>query len=507
MAAARALPILAAWLALTGVPAHADQTPTRPAAVHLAPDDDTVSKEPRIFPVYTPAPAPLSAAWFATTTPAAGLSALSCLAALLSCAFSFILWRRVDSGQEAAKASMYAAGKLFDSAARRFSHSQDEAGSAVETATSAAGQAGQAAARLAAAVRDTEARLSASLGEGEARLHAAAGLLARYDGAVSGLPALLAGSLDGIGASAVPAIEDATAALRHSAETTSARLMSELRTLPDLMAEAVAAADARGAAGLRDAAKDLQDAAQGMQSRAALITRAADILPDAGDAFNKAIAGLAEVQARHDALITRAGDLLPGAADALTKATAALGEVQARHDALITRAADILPSAGDAFNKATAALAEVQSRHDALMTRAADILPGAGDAIIETTAALAAVQARHDVLIGRMEALAGVLPSIATSLASTAAGQRQLLSQGRLGVDGGVQELRHAASVMSASVDEAATLLRKIGEAAAAAPARLADAPMAAMHPALRPRDLGLGPRGETPGGREAVLF
>jgi len=390
--AARALTVVAV-LALASPPADADQMGARSSVTRPATDDEAASKEPRLFPIYTPAPAILSGAWFASTTPASGLSALSCLAALLSCAFSIILWRRVDGGQEAAKASMYAAGKLFDSSARRFARSQDEAGSAVEAAASAASQAGQAAARLAAAVRDAEARLAASLGEGEARLHAAAGLLARYDSASSGLPALLAEALDRISAGAVPAIEDATATLRSGAETISARLMSELRTLPDLIADAVTAADARGAAAL-------QEAGQQLQSRANLICLAAEALPVAGNALDGAAASLAEAEARHAAMIAR------------------------------------------------------------------------------------------------VEGLAGVLPTIATSLASTAAGQRQLLTQGRLGVDTGIQELRHAASCLSANVDEATTLLRRIGEATTTLPARhAAAAPLAAMHPALRPRDLSAAGR------------
>jgi hypothetical protein len=316
---------------------------------------------------------------------------------MLSCAFSFILWRRVDSGQEAAKASMYAAGKLFDSSARRFAHSQDEAGSAVEAAASAAGQAGQAGARLAAAVRDTEARLSASLGEGEARLHAAAGLLARYDSASAHLPALLAEALDRTAAGAVPAIEDATATLRSCAEATSARLLSELRILPDLMAEAVASADARGALALQDARRQLE-------AQADMICLAAGTLPTA---------------------------------------------------------------AGEALDGATASMAEAETRHAAMMLR--------------------------------VEALAGVLPSIATSLASTAAGQRQLLTQGRLGVDSGIQELRYAASCMAASVEKAAALLHKIGEAVATPALRPTGAPLAALHPALRPRDLSATGRVDAP--------
>ena len=398
---ARALPVIA-LLAWASVPAaHGEPGGVRTATTRSAPDEEAASKEPRLYPIYTPAPAVLSAAWFASVTPASGLSALSCLAALLSCAFSITLWRRVDSGQEAAKASMYAAGKLFDVSARRFAHSQDEAGSAVEAAASAAGQAGQAAARLAAAVRDTEARLSASLGEGETRLHAAAGLLARYDSASAGLPALVAEALDRISAGAVPAIEDATATLRGCAETISARLMSALRTLPDLMADAAAAADARGASALQDAGRQLQN-------RADAISAAAEALPAAGEAFDAAAASLAEAQARHAAMIAR------------------------------------------------------------------------------------------------VEALAGVLPSIATSLASTAAGQRQLLAHGRLGVDTGIQELRHAASRMSASVDEAAVLLRRSGEVAPVASPRHAAAPVAAMHPALRPHDFNATGRVDTPVRRQA---
>ena len=353
----------AALLALSAAPSQAQLA--APPRAHMAEEDatprqgtlptrsDEKTEQSGAVPVLVSAPR--------SGGPGVPLTALACLASLISCAVSAALWMRVEASQQAAQAALQAAGKLLDSAARRFAHHQDEAGGAMQEATAAAGQAGQAASRLATASRETEARLSACVAEAQARLQA---LAQHQEDAASELGVRIARVVETISAAGAPAIEDAIAALRQNAQDASARLIAQLHTLPELLARALMVADARGVGAMTAATRNLE--------------------------------------ARADA-VARDGPTLMDAAEALVGA-----------------------------------------------------------------------QDRQQAMTARVEALAGVLPAIAISLASTAAAQRQLVSQASTAMDASAQRL---AKATTANLDETASFMRQLAQLAqpaAQSPPRLA---------------------------------
>ncbi len=394
------------------------------------------------LPMATATPSPALPWWRGTggsLAPVALLAGLSCVAGVVAVGLQMLVGRRLLAAGATAQAAMQAAGKLFESAARRFMQAQDEAGAINDSTLASASQAGQAASRLTGAARDTEARLRASLDDvegglrmtidraesrlrdtldvtarrwgatleeaetrlracldqAEARLHGADVLAHDLKTAAEELPALLeqaAQSVQSAAGAGLSAIEEASGALRDNTQAVTAQLAAEASALPTLIADAILAVAARGLPAIEAATADLTSRAQDVSVAAAAIV-----------AVN---AGLAATQARAGAAATRLESLAEnsGAAQA-----AELANIAAATLANTDRATLCLDGLQDTMRSIDAALI------DARTARADD---AAGAALL-----LEALSARADAALG-------LLPVHVDALAATAAQMRDEAVEG-----------------------------------------------------------------------------
>jgi hypothetical protein len=338
---------------------------------------------------------------------AAGLAAL-----ILLCAIAALIMagRRLVVSQAAAQAALQAGGKLFDAAARRFARAQDEAGQAAEAASGAASQAGQAAARLAGAVRDTEARLRACLQDAETRMHTAGAMARHYEQSTAGLPGMLADAVQTIVARGLPAIEDASSALRDSANAVTAQFETEARALPALLADAILAVAARGLPAMETATAELA-AQAGSVAQAAASLAQANASQDVVVARLEAIANAPPAEA-DPATVSPAEwrAALDDGTHAMQAARQSLGEVSDRLAETAATMAGALAEAGSARDASEAANS---------WPAAAAALAAAADAVQFQARGLSESAIAHDIAL--LDQMAG-LPIDVQALRAICAG-------------------------------------------------------------------------------------
>ncbi len=401
-------------------------------------------------PMAAGAPLPALPWWRGTDrglTPLALLTGVSCMACGLAIGLQMLVGRRLLAGGTTAQAAMQAAGKLFESAARRFMQAQDEAGVINDTTLASATQAGQAAARLTGAARDTEARLRVSLDDAdggmrmtidraesrlrdtldvtarrlgatleeaetrlqacldqaEARLQGADLLVHDLKTAAEELPAVLEQAVRSAAGAGLAAIEEASGAMRDNTQAVTAQLAAEASALPQLIADAILAVAARGLPAIEAATADLTSRAQDVSVAAGAIVEAHASLAVTQARADTAAARL-ERLAENTAADTSLRDLLNDHARNGSAQTAEVARIAAAALANTDRATLCLDSLQDAMRAAVSWPACTQALTDAakaLMADASDLAAaraqpaehGMPDAVITLVSLAASIDA------------------------------------------------------------------------------------------------------------------